>query len=152
MFNIYQPTFRSFFLAICVKQTRIHLLGFLHFQTKKQQLMSQGGEGHSPFWCPNVFLEPIFGASVSGAIARPNDWNTDSSLKAPVEAGGFKPCSHHPYMKKYDTINITSGKNWNIKLGQTNISLFAFEVMFEGIHNSVAPAVSLASQFQDNQI
>lgn len=105
--------------------------------------MSQGGEGHSPFWCPNVFLEPIFGASISGAIARPNDWNTDSSPKAPVEAGGFKPCSHHPYMKKYYTINITSGKNWNIKLGQTNISLFAFEVMFEGIHNSVAPAVSL---------
>lgn len=58
------------------------------------------------------FLEPIFGASISGAIARPNDWNTGSSPKAPVEAGGFKPCSHHPYEK-----NITRSTSLQAKIG-----------------------------------
>ena len=63
MFNIYHtPLIRgSFFLAICVKQTPIHLLGFLYFQTKKNNnwCPTKVRVTHH-FGCPNVFFGANF--------------------------------------------------------------------------------------------
>lgn len=119
MFNIYQPTFRSFSLAIC-EANSYPPLGFLYFQTKKKTTDAPGREGHSPFWCPNVFLD-IFGATIFGAIAGQitgillvpifldsKNWFLP---KSPRWSWCFKPCSHHPYL------NITQSTSLQAKIG-----------------------------------